>query len=146
MLPLFEAGGPGGDPAAPGDRGSFLETGGRVPHIRHFQMYRMRAAAVNKNQAQFIGSFGREGDPFTTILASKNAPFAFWYEDDPAGGCVRYLTERETERLMGLPNGWTEFGAAGERISPAQRYMALGNSIALPCASFIMEGIRNSVS
>lgn len=146
VLPLFEAGGPGGDPAVPGDRGPFLETGGRVPHIRHFQMYRMRAAAVNKNHTQFIGSFGREGDPFTTILASKNAPFAFWYEDDPAGGCIRYLTERETERLMGLPDGWTEFGAAGERISPAQRYMALGNSIALPCASFIMEGIRNSIS
>ena len=109
-------------------------------------MYRMRAAAMNRNHAQFIGSFGKQGDPFPTILASKNAPFAFWYEDDPAGGCIRYLTERETERLMGLPDGWTELGAAGERISPTQRYMALGNSIALPCAFYIMEGIRNSIS
>lgn len=146
VLPLFEAGGPGGNPAAPGDRGPFLETRGRVPIVYPFQMYRMRAAAMNKNHAQFIGSFGRQNDPFPTILASKNAPFAFWYEDDPAGGSIRYLTERETERLMGLPDGWTEFGTAGERISPAQRYKALGNSIALPCASFIMEGISNSIS
>ena len=106
----------------------------------------MRAVAANQNRTQFIGSFGKRNDPFPAILASRNAPFAFWYEDDPVGGCVRYLTERETERAMGLPDGWTEFGAAGERISPAQRYMALGNSIALPCAFYIMEGIRNSVS
>ena len=144
--PLFGACGPSGPPAAPGDRGPFLETGGRIPIVYPFQMYRMRAAAMNRNHAQFIGSFGKQGDPFPTILASKNAPFAFWYEDDPAGGCIRYLTERETERLMGLPDGWTELGAAGERISPTQRYMALGNSIALPCAFYIMEGIKNSVS
>lgn len=106
----------------------------------------MRAAAANQNHAQFIGSFGRKNDPFPTILASRKAPFAFWYEDNPVGGCVRYLTGRETERAMGLPDGWTEFGAAGERISPAQRYMALGNSIALPCAFYIMEGIKNSVN
>lgn len=146
MFSLSGTGGPCGNPAAPGDRGPFLETGGRVPIVYPFQMYRMRAAAANQNHAQFIGSFGKKNDPFPTILASRNAPFAFWYEDDPAGGCVRYLTERETERAMGLPDGWTEFGAAGERISPAQRYMALGNSIALPCAFYIMEGIKNSVN
>lgn len=146
VLLFFGAGGPGWNPTAPGDRGPFLETGGRVPIVYPFQMYRMRAAAVHQNHTQFTGSFGKRNDPFPTILASKNAPFSFWYEDNPAGGCVRYLTERETERLMGLPDGWTEFGAAGERISPTQRYMALGNSIALPCAFYIMEGIRNSVS
>ncbi len=146
VFSLSGTGGPCGSPTAPGDRGPFLETGGRIPIVYPFQMYRMRAAAANQNHAQFIGSFGRRNDPFPTILASRNAPFAFWYEDNPAGGCVRYLTERETERAMGLPDGWTEFGAAGERISPAQRYMALGNSIALPCAFYIMEGIKNSVS
>ncbi len=146
VFSLSGTGGPCGNPATPGDRGPFLKTGGRVPIVHPFQMYRMRAVAANQNRTQFIGSFGKRNDPFPAILASRNAPFAFWYEDDPVGGCVRYLTERETERAMGLPDGWTEFGAAGERISPAQRYMALGNSIALPCAFYIMEGIRNSVS
>lgn len=43
---------------------------------------------------------------------------------------------------MGLPEGWTKYGAEGEEISSAQRYKALGNAIALPCADYIMRGIR----
>lgn len=73
-------------------------------------------------------------------------PFAFWYEDDPAGGCIRFLTETESERLMGLPEGWTRYGADGEAISPANRYRALGNAIALPCAEYIMAGIKEAVT
>ena len=89
----------------------------------------------------FRNSFGLPTDPFPTLLASTVSPFAFWYEDDPAGGCVRFPTERECERLMGLPEGWTKYGAAGEKILPAHRYRALGNAIALPCAEYIMRGI-----
>ena len=43
---------------------------------------------------------------------------------------------------MGLPEGWTEYGAAGEKISSAHRYKALGNAVAFPCADYIMAGIR----
>ena len=32
---------------------------------------------------------------------------------------------------MGLPEGWTKYGAKGEKISSANRYKALGNAIAL---------------
>ena len=74
-------------------------------------------------------------------LASDVTPFAFWYEGDPDGGCIRFLTETESERLMGLPEGWTKYGADGEEIRPLQRYKALGNAIALPCADYIMAGI-----
>ncbi len=42
---------------------------------------------------------------------------------------------------MGLPEGWTRYGADGEEILPAHRYRALGNAIALPCAEYIMRGI-----
>ena len=42
---------------------------------------------------------------------------------------------------MGLPEGWTKYGAAGEEMLPAHRYRALGNAIALPCAEYIMRGI-----
>lgn len=42
---------------------------------------------------------------------------------------------------MGLPDGWTKYGADGREISGVQRYRALGNSIALPCAGYIMAGI-----
>ena len=68
-------------------------------------------------------------------------PFAFWYEDDPLGGCIRFPTERECERMMGLPEGWTQYGADGESIRSMHRYRALGNAIALPCADYIMAGI-----
>ena len=62
-------------------------------------------------------------------------------EGDPEGGCIRFLTETESERLMGLPEGWTKYGADGMEIRPLQRYKALGNAIALPCADYIMAGI-----
>ena len=42
---------------------------------------------------------------------------------------------------MGLPEGWTKYGAGGNEISSASRYKALGNAIALPCAEYIMAGI-----
>ena len=101
----------------------------------------MRGAAKDGNHAQFTGSFGRANDPFPTLLAGDINSFAFWYEDDPLGGFVRDLTETECERLMGLPEGWTKYGAGGVEISATSRYKALGNSIALPCANYIMAGV-----
>ena len=103
--------------------------------------YRMRASAKERTAEAFRNSFGLPTDPFPTLLASAVSPFAFWYEDDPAGGCIRFPTERECERLMGLPEGWTKYGADSEEILPAHRYRALGNAIALPCAEYIMRGI-----
>lgn len=67
--------------------------------------------------------------------------FAFWYEGDEENGFIRYLTPTECERLQGLPEDWTKFGTMGEEISTGARCKALGNSIALPCAEHIMQGI-----
>lgn len=142
VLPLPPPCGAGGLSAPAGDRGPVLETGGRVPVVHPFQLFRMRGAAKDGAREHFRDSFGRPTDPFPTLLAGAVNPFAFWYADDPAGGCVRFLTELESERLMGLPEGWTKYGAEGKEISSAQRYKALGNAIALPCADYIMSGIR----
>ena len=101
----------------------------------------MRGAAKRQEETAFRNSFGLPTDPFPTLLASDVTPFAFWYEGNPDGGCIRFLTETESERLMGLPEGWTKYGADGEEIRPLQRYKALGNAIALPCADYIMAGI-----
>lgn len=46
---------------------------------------------------------------------------------------------------MGLPEGWTKYGADGKKISDYARYHALGNAIALPCADYIMAGIREAL-
>ena len=69
-------------------------------------------------------------------------PFAFWYEGDPEGGCIRFLTETESERLMGLPEGWTKYGADGVEIRPLQRYKALGNAIYWDKAIMLMMGTK----
>ena len=105
----------------------------------------MRGAAKAGNRVQFLGGFGLPTDPFPTLLASEVTPFAFYFEDDPADGCVRFPTELESERLMGLPEGWTKYGADGREISASQRYKALGNAIALPCAEYIMAGIAEAL-
>lgn len=141
----YGAGTKGGLPAAERDRGSFIEARGRIPVVCPFQDFRMRAMAKHQDKKRFFTSFGKPTDPFPTLLASGVNRFAFWYEDDPQGGCIRYLTETECERLMGLPEGWTKYGAGAIEISSASRYRALGNAIALPCASYIMAGISEAL-
>ena len=71
--------------------------------------------------------------------------FSFWYGGDYKNGVVRYLTPTESERLMGLPEGWTAYGCDGGKISDGARYKALGNAIALPCAEYIMAGIAEAL-
>ena len=53
------------------------------------------------------------------------------------GHSVRRLTPLECERLMGLPGGWTDIPGA----SDSGRYKALGNSVAIPCVEYVMQGI-----
>ncbi len=142
MFQVSPAGGEGGVPAAQVYRGPVIETGGRIPIIRPFQLFRMRGAANDRYHVQFRDSFGFLDDPFPTLLAGTVYPFAFYFADDPLGGCVRFPSELECERLMDLPDGWTKYGAEGEAISSGQRYRALGNAIALPCADYIMAGIK----
>lgn len=135
----------GGLPAAEDHRIAASEAGRQVPVILPFYGFKMRGAAANRNRQQFIRSFGKRTNVFPTILASEQAAFAYYYEDDPLAGCIRYPTEAESERLMGLPPDWTKYGADGEEIRSSSRYMALGNSIALPCAEYIMEGIAEAL-
>ena len=137
--------GAGGLPTAEDHRIASSEAGRQIPVILPFYGFKMRGAAANRNRQQFIRSFGKRTDVFPTILASEQTAFAYYYEDDPLVGCIRYPTEAESERLMGLPADWTKYGADGEEIRSSSRYMALGNSIALPCAEYIMEGIAEAL-
>ena len=50
---------------------------------------------------------------------------------------IRHLTPLECERLQGFPDGWTEIPGA----SDSARYKALGNSVAIPCVTFVLRGI-----
>ena len=102
----------------------------------------MRGAAANRNRQQFIRSFGKRTDVFPTILASEQTAFACYYEDDPLAGFIRYPTEAESERLMGLPPDWTKYGADGAETRSSSRYMALGNSIYWDKAIMLMMGTK----
>lgn len=55
---------------------------------------------------------------------------------------LRYLTPTEYEKMMGVPEGWTAAGHDGRKISDTARYFALGNSIAVPCAVYLMARIK----
>ena len=59
---------------------------------------------------------------------------------------VRRLTPLECERLDGFPDEWTRYGASGKEMSDNARYMALGNSIAVPCAERVFIGINKAES
>jgi site-specific DNA-cytosine methylase len=52
---------------------------------------------------------------------------------------VRRLTPLECERLQDYPNGWTE-NIPG--ASDSGRYKALGNSVAVCCPEYVLEGIK----
>ncbi len=54
---------------------------------------------------------------------------------------VRRLTPLEAERAMGLEDSWTEYGHDGRKISDTKRYEMLGNSLAINCVAYIMQGI-----
>jgi len=43
--------------------------------------------------------------------------------------------------LQGYPDDWTLCGVDGRPISDTSRYQMLGNSIAVPCVAYIMQGI-----
>jgi len=97
-----------------------------------------------------IGSHaGSDGDA-SNSSHSKGGPVGFGIVEEgvpalragrtqaiSAAMAVRRLTPTECERLMGLPDGWTAFGADGKPISDSARYRMLGNSIVVPVAHWI---------
>ena len=50
---------------------------------------------------------------------------------------IRRLTPLEAERLQGFPDFWTMIPDA----SDSARYKALGNSVAIPCVDFVVNGM-----
>ena len=54
---------------------------------------------------------------------------------------LRKLTPLECERLQGYPDEWTRYGDDGQEIKDSPRYVAIGNSLAVPCAERVFRGI-----
>ena len=80
----------------------------------------------------------------TLQAKSKSGGYSLYYQNPVRIGCiVRRLTPIEAERLMGFPDFWTAYGCDGKEISDSKRYSMLGNSIAVPCVAYIMQGITD---
>ena len=78
----------------------------------------------------------------TLQAKSKSGGYSLNYQNPVRIGClVRRLTPTEAERLMGFPDFWTAYGCDGKVISDSKRYSMLGNSIAVPCVAYIMQGV-----
>ena len=73
----------------------------------------------------------RQGKDATDLVLDPGAP------SDNYPKLIRRLTPLECERLQGYPDGWTDIPSA----SDSARYKALGNSVAIPCVEFLMQGI-----
>jgi len=73
------------------------------------------------NKRQNGRRFKENGDPAFTCTAQDRHGI---YD----GAKIRRLTPRETERLMGFPDDWTEEGTDGS-ISDTQRYKMCGNAV-----------------
>ncbi len=87
------------------------------------------------------GSLGYQEETAPTLLAAQQSGVLHHHY---AGLIVRRLTPLECERLQGFPDFWTEQGG-GRSISDTSRYQMLGNSIAVPCVAYIMQGIYHAL-
>ncbi len=87
------------------------------------------------------------GETSGTLQAkTKSGGYSLNYQNPIRIGLnVRRLTPLEAERLMGFPDFWTQYGHDGKPISDSKRYSMLGNSIAVPCVAYIMQGIRQAL-
>lgn len=87
------------------------------------------------------GSLGYQEETAPTLLAGQQSGVLHHHYADLI---VRRLTPLECERLQGFPDFWTEQGG-GRAISDTSRYQMLGNSIAVPCVAYIMQGIYHAL-
>lgn len=82
----------------------------------------------------------RETEQSGTLQAKATGGYSLNYQNPVRIGYrVRRLTPLEYERLQGFPDGWTIGG------SDSARYKAIGNSIALPCFTWLMGQIEKAL-
>jgi DNA (cytosine-5)-methyltransferase 1 len=77
---------------------------------------------------------GNEGDPAYTVDTVSRQAISL------GSSTVRRLTPTECERLQGFPDNWTEGQA------DSNRYKQMGNAVAVPVVSFIIERLVAELS
>ncbi|MDE7042501.1 MAG: DNA cytosine methyltransferase [Oscillospiraceae bacterium] len=90
---------------------------------------RQRVDAFQESDAASTES-ARQHKDATDLILQPN-------DNIPAIRLIRRLVPQECELLQGYPPGWTDMPGA----SDSARYKALGNSVAVPCVEYLMQGI-----
>ncbi len=75
------------------------------------------------------------GEPSFTLTAQDRHGI---YDENQ----IRKLTPLECERLQGFPDGWTEYGTDGKKMSDSARYKALGNAVTVDFPRMIGEKLK----
>ena len=57
----------------------------------------------------------------------------------------RSLLPVECERLQGMPDDWTQVPYRGKPAADAPRYKAIGNSMAVPCMSWLGQRLLQAL-
>lgn len=138
-LPVIAAIGINGNIAGPLLASYYKGTGARCGRERDVVL----CAATGQSNAEIL----RDLSP--TLNCASEQPYITLPTGmtlSPDDLIVRRLTPLECERLQGFPDHWTEYGHEGQTISDSRRYQMLGNSIAVPCAAYIMQGIQKVLS
>ena len=99
---------------------------------RHAVFARQRVDVFQEDDVASTQS-ARQYKDATDLVYDSSKPFAY---------LIRRLTPLECERLQGFPDGWTDIPGA----SDSARYKALGNSVAIPCADYIMHGVAAALN
>jgi len=142
---ILEVGAESGLPIPAGDRNDASQSRRDYAEIRCFRDRKMRGGAQYNNPKMFLSAISKPDTPCPTLLARDTQRFSIHYPDNPENDIIRKLTPKECEILMGLPVGWTEYGYDGKAISDSARYKALGNSIVVGCAEYVMYGISKAL-
>ena len=90
---------------------------------------RQRVDAFQESDVAFTES-ARQHKDATDLILQPN-------DNSPVIRLIRRLVPQECELLQGYPPGWTDMPGA----SDSARYKALGNSVAVPCVEYLMQGI-----
>lgn len=111
-------------------------------HDQQAVIYAIDRAAFNQGEnAKY--DFLVDDSGKNSTLTAKGPSAVCYYIARLFRWAVRRLTPRECERLQGFPDDWTRYDTRGNEISDCHRYQALGNTIAIPCAVRVFEGILN---
>ena len=87
-----------------------------------------------------------ENDIIGTLQSKSSGGYSLNYQNlIRTGYVVRRLTPIECERLMSLPDGYTEYGHDWRLISDSARYQLLGNSIVVNVLAYIMQNIAEAM-